>query len=216
MPRDLTTALKDEFLKALLRPVWFVEIETDSATVNVWSGVGDKSWDSKTWKGLGTLGSITPIPENAEIRASGAKLTLSGIPTDMVTLVLTDVRQGKPVRIYLGALDDTDAVIVDPYPAMIGRTDVCEIEEGGETSTIQISVENRLIDLQRSRERRYTHEDQQLDFPGDDGFEFVTEIAEANISWGKGPPLPREPEGGGPRGPDIPSFAGWGDGFGYP
>ena len=38
--------------------------------------------------------------------------------------------------------------------------------------------------LKRSRERRYTHDDQQIDFPGDLGFEFVPKLQELNLVWG--------------------------------
>jgi hypothetical protein len=35
--------------------------------------------------------------------------------------------------------------------------------------------------------RRYTQEDQQRDYPGDLGFQFVNSIQESQIFWGPGP-----------------------------
>ena len=83
-----------------------------------------------------------------------------------------------------GAIDSSGALVVDPYTTFQGRLDVPEIVDGGDDCTIQISYESRLIDLERARERRYTHEDQQIDSPGDKGFEFVTLIQDQTVVWG--------------------------------
>jgi hypothetical protein len=98
---------------------------------------------------------------------------------------LGECRLNAPVKLWLGVLNEADAVIVDPYESFGGRMDVPSIEEGGETSTIKLRVENRLVDFNRARERRFTHEDQQIDYPGDLGFEYVAGYQEWNGVWGK-------------------------------
>ena len=40
-----------------------------------------------------------------------------------------------------------------------------------------------MIDLQRPKSRRYTKEDQQIDFPTDLGFDFVPELQDIQIIW---------------------------------
>jgi len=59
------------------------------------------------------------------------------------------------------------------------------INDGSETATIQVTVENRLIEFERTRVRRYTAEDQKIDYPNDKGLEFVAEMAEKEIVWGR-------------------------------
>lgn len=76
-------------------------------------------------------------------------------------------------------------MIDDPILMFEGKLDVPSIQEGGDTSTITLSYESRLIDLQRSRESRYTNEDQQRAFAGDLGCEFVASLQEKQITWGK-------------------------------
>jgi len=63
--------------------------------------------------------------------------------------------------------------------------DVMTISDSGDSSTISISVENKLIAFERSSVRRYTNEDQKIDHPSDKGFEFVTKIQEKEIIWGR-------------------------------
>ena len=62
------------------------------------------------------------------------------------------------------------------------------IQDNGETSVISVDAESKLIDLQRPRERRYTSEDQKIDYPNDKGLDAVTWIQNQKIKWGSGSP----------------------------
>lgn len=176
----------------------FVEIEVVEGSppatgyVRMWTGVGDKEWDStgssppspQTWVGAGHLGDISPITETSDIRAEGVRLSLSGIPSTLVTAALDSVRVGLPAKIWFGALDASEAVIADPFLAFSGRVDVVALELGGETATITINCESDLIRLQIANETRCTHSDQQREFPGDQGFSWVEAIQDIQLHWG--------------------------------
>jgi hypothetical protein len=82
-------------------------------------------------------------------------------------------------------MNTSNQVIVDPYLAFEGRLDIPSIQEDGDNSIITISYESRLIDLERSREIRYTHEEQTRLFPGDLGFEYVASMQEKEVLWGR-------------------------------
>ena len=58
------------------------------------------------------------------------------------------------------------------------------ISDGGDTATIKLTAESRLIDLDRSRERRFTSEDQKIEFPDDKGLEYVDDLQDKEIVWG--------------------------------
>jgi hypothetical protein len=135
----------------------------------------------------------------------------------MIMHALGQVRQGNPVQLWLGALGSNNNVLPDPLQLFAGRMDVPTIDEGTQTSSISIAVENRLIDLNRSRERRYTDQDQQIDHPGDLGFQYVQFIQNWNGTWGKagpgGIPLPHLGLGGGGGGRNIDRGGGDGTGF---
>jgi len=78
---------------------------------------------------------------------------------------------------------DKNGIVADPYLAFVGRLDVPVIDDAGASCVISMQYESRLIDLQRTRERRWTHEDQQIDFPGDLGFEYVTSLPDQVLIW---------------------------------
>jgi len=59
------------------------------------------------------------------------------------------------------------------------------IDEGAETSTIALSVESKLIDLERGRVFRYTDANQKSRYPDDKGFEFVEDLQDKRFSWGR-------------------------------
>ena len=67
-----------------------------------------------------------------------------------------------------------------------GYMDTMLIDEGPETSTIVTSVESRLIDLERPRNRRYTTENQKQRHSGDLAFDFVESLQNQRLQWGGG------------------------------
>jgi hypothetical protein len=180
-----------------IKPVLFLQMQFTDGPIYVWSGLGQISWNGQIWTGLGHLGTISAIEESSEIKATNVTFTLSGIPQDQIQHALGQVRQGNPVKLWFGSLGDNNNVLADPLQIFAGRMDVPTIDEGTQTSTISIAVENRLIDLNRSRERRYTDQDQQIDHPGDLGFQYVQLIQNWNGTWGKAGPGGIPPSGGG-------------------
>lgn len=135
---------------------------------------------------LGSLLGLGSIEETQQVVASGTTVSLSAVPLDMVSLAIEEAEQGKPGRVWLGLLTETREVIADPVQAFTGRLDVPEIADAGDSCTLTISYENRLLDLQTPRNWRYTHESQQVLAPGDLGFEFVAAIQDKEITWGRG------------------------------
>lgn len=184
MARDLTASVITQLQSASVTVGILFEGEFASGWVRLWSGIGTLSWDSKTWTGTGNLLGISGIDETAEVRASGMTVSLSGVPSDLLSAALGDARSGRIGRVYL-AFFSGSSIVADPILQFEGRLDVPAIEDGPETATISISYESELIDLERARERRYTPEDQQIDFPGDLGFDYVASLQDAQITWGR-------------------------------
>lgn len=182
--RDLTASVLSAIQAREVSVIALFEGEFSTGFVRLWTGLGDLSWDSKTWTGAGNLIGWSPIEEADGVVASGVEVSLSGVSTDLVSAALDEARQGLPGRIWIGFLDASGAVIADPFQAFSGRLDVPQIADGAEACTITIDYENKLVDLQRPREQRFTHEFQQALYAGDLGFEYVTTIQDQEIVWG--------------------------------
>ncbi len=183
MSRDIAgviaTALGDE----VVEPFFAVDLEFDSGTLRLWTGVGSREINGNEYIGAGNFLQISEMQETAEIQAAGATLTLSGIPTELLSIALSEPYQQRPARIYFG-LVGAEADMAEVFTA---RMDQMTIEEGPESSIIQLSIENVLVDLERPRVLRYTNNDQQSRFPGDRGFEFVETIQNREVFWGRQP-----------------------------
>lgn len=167
-------------------PAYLVEMIFDSAPLRVWSGRGDLTWSGRTFTGTGDFGGISEIEESGKVAANGIELSLTGIPSGMISLALAEPYRGRRVYVRLAFFDTTTwTLIADPVAVFAGRMDTMRIKDSGETATIALSCESKLIDMQRARERRYTYEDQVELFAGDKGFEYVAGLQEQELFWGR-------------------------------
>ena len=125
------------------------------------------------------------VSESADLSANGMSIRLSGVTEPLVSKARDEDYQGRELKVLLGAMDSTNSVISSPVIIFSGFMDTMTIQDTADTATITVTVENRLIEFQRNRIRRYTAEDQKIDYPTDKGLEFVAEIAEKEIVWGR-------------------------------
>jgi hypothetical protein len=145
-------------------------------------------YTSQTYVGAGDLLKISEIQETADLQANGANVTLSGCNATLINLAQNEDYQGRLMTISLGAFDGSGNVIASPAVLFTGFMDVMTISDGGQFSSINVSVENKLIAFERAYVRRYTDNDQKIEYPTDDGFEYVTSIQELEIIWGRNTP----------------------------
>jgi len=180
-----------------------------SAPLYFWTGIGDTTIDGITYTGTGNLMQISNLKETAEIQAAGATLTLSGIPADMLSLALSVPYQGRIGKIKFGLIDadnnlleletafnmllesgidiglenpEQSNVLIDMF---VGYMDQMNIDESAETSIISLSLESKLLDLDRPVIRRYNNESQKALFPNDKAFEFLNDLQGKDLSWGR-------------------------------
>lgn len=186
--RTLTAAVITELAKSTLHPILLLQLHFDSAdggTLFLWNGVGTFTWSGDDYLGAGQLGTITPLVETASTRATGAKVTLTGIPSGNLFIALDTNYPERLADLYIGFVDQGLTLVNSPFLIFSGRMDVMEITEAGETATISLTIEHRLIDLERPKVRNYTEEDQKKEFPGDKGFEFVAPLNDGRkVLWG--------------------------------
>lgn len=184
MARDLTAAVEAELDKNEVRLGVFVEIIFDGGSFRAWSGLGDRSLNGNIFMGVGNMGGISSIEESAgDVRASTVALTLSGIDVSLLSIALQEEFQGRPATVWLQMFDIDWGAIDDPVQLNKFRCDYPVIEKGGETFSITVYADSILVDLERQRVRRYTHEDQQTLYPGDLGLEFVASIQNQEVVW---------------------------------
>ena len=189
MTRQLTASTITNINSDTVFPFFAVELKFDgSQTLRMWTGLGTLTLaDTTEWFGAGTLLTISHVDETSEIAARGADITLSAIPSEVLSLALTEPYQGRECNIYFGTFDGGDQTTAPTNFNEIfsGYMDQMNISEGADTSTIELKVENKLIDLERARVARFTSNYQKSKFPTDTGLDFVESLQDKKISWGK-------------------------------
>jgi len=206
MSRELTTAMKKEVTADLVRPITLVQCAFDSGNLNLWSGIGNLTVGGVEYVGAGTLLQIGEITESAALQANGLNVALSGITEPLISKARDEDYQGRELKVLLGAIDSEGDVTANPVVMFSGFMDTMVINDGAETATIQITVENRLIEFERTRGRRYTAEDQKIDYPNDKGLEFVAEMQEKEIVWGRSSVSTAAGQDGGPAPENPPAL----------
>jgi len=209
MSRELTQSIIDNLEAAEVQPLFAVELYLDTQTLYMWTGIGDLVFNNITYVGTGQFLEISELQETAEISAKGATVSLSGIPSELISLAISEPYQGRKCKILFGLIDadrqflmlengsyllaedgsriDVSQGAVTPVVEVFnGYIDQMTIMEGAETSSIAISVESRLIDLERARIFRYNDQNQKARYPNDRGFEFVEDLQDKKFNWGRG------------------------------
>ena len=208
MSRDITDSVLSALSDDVIYPFYATELMFDSETLRLWTGEGTLVFDGKTWVGVSTLLGIDAVEETSEIVARGATMTLSGVPSEVLSLALSEPYQGRICTIYFGTFtkgyvlaEDTAYILqedgskieledakTDLTQIFSGYMDQMNISEGADSSSITLLVENRLIDLERPRTSRYTSAYQKSLFPDDKGLDFIESLQDQEIFWGRASP----------------------------
>jgi hypothetical protein len=183
--RDLHTATETASTASHVIPYLLVELDYESGEVLVASTPFDITFNGRVFLGVGRLGSISAIQEGPEMKSYGISLQMAGIPAEYFAEMIAERFQDRACRIWTGFLDTSHRTVGIPTQVFGGRMDVLTLERG-ETITVNLTAESRLVDWERARVRRYTDRDQQRAFPGDLGMQFVQATTDMELVWGRG------------------------------
>ena len=175
MSRVLPTTIVDALDDNVIYPFFAVEMNFDADNVlRLWTGVGTLVFEGVNWTGAGTILGISSVEETTETAARGADITITGMPSEVLALALSTPYQGRTCKIYFGMFakgslqkESTNFILLEDGSRIeledrstglteifTGYMDQMNIEEGADTGTIRVKVENKLIDLERARVAR--------------------------------------------------------------
>jgi len=186
MPRPLTSGMQTQVEGPSFAPALFVMLTFATGPQYIWTGQTSISWNGHTWTALGSLLSLTAAEEGSTVEARGLNVVVSGFDSTLLPDYLSEFQLGLPVAIYFGCLS-SGSVIADPALVWAGRTDLATIRVGADSSTVEQACEGRFLDMNIAVDRRFTHEDQQMNWPGDLGCMFIDGLQEITSFWGQFP-----------------------------
>lgn len=162
-----------------------VKAEFDTDDIRVWTGTDDITVNSETYTGAGTLLGISGVEEDLELKSSGLSISLSGMDSTVLNYALTENYQNRPITIFLGFQMGGSNESAGELTLFKGRMTSLQINDTPDGATITIDCENRLVDLDRPSNLRYTVESQEFLNSGDTGFNRVQSLADKQIAWGQ-------------------------------
>jgi hypothetical protein len=163
-----------------------VKAEFDTDTIRVWTGAEDLTINSETYLGAGQLLTFGTVDEGTDLASTGLTIGLTGMDATILNLGLTEQYQNRPITFFLGYLSGETNNVAGTITLFKGRMTAMMINDdpvGG--STITVSAENRLVDLKRPSNLRYSKASQQYIDETDTGFNRVLSIQDMEINWGR-------------------------------
>src|SRR5882762_6009719 len=102
MARNLTSGVITQLTSGHVKLAFFIQAHFTSGTVYLWNGLGNITWNSQTWSGVGSLVTISAVSESNDMSAKNLVLTLSSIPSTLLNQCLGEVRQNNLVQVWFG------------------------------------------------------------------------------------------------------------------
>ena len=193
--RQLTDKFKERLAESYQSGIFFsLKATFDSDTIRMWSGYEDISLPTgssnanETYLGAGNLIRMSEINETREIQSDGINIQLSYITPEIMTIATTENYQNRPIEIRMGFLDGKNKDSVAGTMIIFkGRVTNITINDDPTNPTIEVQAENRMVDLTRPSNFRYTNESQKfLSGNTNDTFmRFVKSIQDKEILWGR-------------------------------
>jgi hypothetical protein len=203
--RDIPIGMQEAFQEGNTAVALLAEFEFSSGTLYMWSGYGSITWKGNTYLGGGNLISLSPYQETQDMQAQGLRFSLSGVPSDLLSIAFNDNYQGRPCRLYLVLLNVLDGYIqtedgsfilqedgsrifledaaLAGYRFFTGIMDTMDSSDDGKESRLVLSAENIMTLLKRTKVRRYTDEDQRSLYPDDLGLSLIAQLQDKEIVW---------------------------------
>ena len=176
--RDIDVTLANYLAGENLRTVRivFLDFETDPTfvhddvgTIRLDLGLPAPNNGMQDYIGVGSLGEISNIDEDAELVPDTYRLAINSVDTDLVAHARSLNHLAKEARIWIGALDQaTGAIVGEPYEMIRGEMDVMDIQ-GGEESIISVDVTDERVLLDRATGILFSDAQQRTRYPGPAG-----------------------------------------------
>jgi hypothetical protein len=187
MTRSLTTAVKNELATNDIRPIHLITIGFGTP-VNLtdcsFPLTSSVSGSSVTYSASDFILGISNHTEETDITKSSVSLNLSGADQTFISTVLNENVINDSVDIYRGFLNDSNALIADPFLLYRGKIDSFDIAETDKDSQVNLSIVSNWADFEKKNGRKTNNTSQQRFFSGDVGMDFASQTVQ-DIKWGR-------------------------------
>ena len=184
--RDIAAAVDSILDDPVVVPVVFLSLAFDSGTLYLHTDLGDITTLGQTWTGVGDLGSISGIEESIKYTPFTVSMRLSGLDSDVLDEALGENYFEREATVYLGFRDViTGDLKAAPDEMSLSYIDIMQIVDDSGAIAIELSAESEISDWDEAPLEYYTDTQLQEDYPGDLLLQYLPQMKEAKIIWGR-------------------------------
>jgi len=183
MTRSLTGSLTTELATNKLNPIELVYIGVSTGFYYT-DHYKDISYNGNTYVASSLFLGLSEVTESSEVAVNSLTLKFTGADQTIISLVLNNDYMDKVVNVYRGFLNDSQALISDPFLLFEGRIENFNIDEDETSSSVLISVASHWADFDKVKTRKTNTNSQKLYFPNDKGFDYASQSVR-EIKWGR-------------------------------
>ena len=183
--QGIDTAIANRLAQDHNQGFFAIKAEFDTDDILVWTGTDDLVIGSETYAGAGSLISISNVEDSVELKSSGMMVTISGMDSTVLNYALTENYQNRMITLFMGFTMGGSNEVAGVLTLFKGRMTNMTINDSPDGATIALSAENRLVDLKRPSNLRYTKNSQKYIHATDTGFNRVNKIQDMEIIWGR-------------------------------
>jgi hypothetical protein len=182
MTRSLTASLITELETNKLNPVELVYLGIGAGTYYT-DHYKDITYDGNTYTASSLFLGSSEVQETADVSVNNLTLKFSGADTTIISLLLNNDYMNKQAKVYRGFLNDSQALIADPFLLFDGRISNFTLEENATTSSVNVVIASHWVDFEKVQGRKTAVNSQKIYFPNDEGMEFASKTSQ-KIKWG--------------------------------
>ena len=143
----------------------------DIGPMRMWTGLGNRTINvrgaDQVFAGTGALLNIAAAEEVGDLSAKAMTISLTGLDSSIISLAMGEKSVPSVVEIFSGQMD------------------TMQITDEPDMSTVVMTIESKLVELERSRNWRYTDESHKSRHSGDTFFSYVQSIQDQQVAWGR-------------------------------
>jgi len=181
--RDIDATLQANAESPEFLYVLFVDLDFPTGTIYAHNSVGTLSFGGNDYFGVGGFGSIEMMRESKELVDQPVDVILSSITPEIIEAVKVDDVYGREANIYIGTVNQDNELEGTPTNWIAGFMDSVSVHIG-QRNAVAIKVQTQSARLLRENNKRWTLEDHQTDYPGDNFFKSLPWVVTAEPTWG--------------------------------
>lgn len=188
---DIPTAVVNRLSSDNQFNIFFaIKAEFDTDDINVWSGTDDLTIGSDTYIGAGNLISLEQVRDSTEVKSEGLVIHVSSLTPEIITMATTENYVNRNITLLMGYLSGGSNEVAGTMTLFKGRMKNLTINDNPTDFSVTITCENRLDDLSRPSNIRYTSESQNFvledsSVSTDNFYSWVEQIQDKQILWGR-------------------------------